>query len=343
MTLSRIVLLAAACLSLASCSEPATLGSALEQVAAKAVASGEFNGNILVARGGVTLYEASIGTANVETAATNEPESRFAIASVSKPITAVLVLQLVEQGKLSPDTRLDAVTPKLIGTRAGAITIHQLLTHTSGIAEQISADPWRRITFDQVRAAAVKPVNGIEYSNTGYVVLALVIEQVTGQSYEAALQSRVFVPADMRDSGVLRTGTTPDHFSVGHHGQMEVAAAEFDFAPEAVDGAGSIYSTTRDLLKFDRALSAHKLLKPATQALMYTQHIPGRYGYGWFLSEQGGKYYPWHAGDMAGYAAAMARQVHRDEVVIVLGNTAATKAKELQHELLKVLKDLPPT
>jgi D-alanyl-D-alanine carboxypeptidase len=341
MYVSRRIAALALGLALAACSKPPTAGGALEEVATKAIASGEFNGNILIARGGVTLYEASIGTANVETGATNTPDSRFAIASVSKPITAVLVMQLVEQGKLSTDTRLDAITPKLITTPAGAITIHQLLTHTSGIAEQISADPWHRITFDHLRTATIKPVNGIAYSNTGYVVLALVIEQVTGVSYEAALQAGIFGPADMRDSGLLRTGKTPDKFSVGHHGQLEVAAAAFDFAPEAVDGAGSIYSTTRDLLKFDRALAANKLLKPGTQARMLQQHVPERYGYGWFLNEQGGRYYPWHSGDMAGYSAAMARQIHRDEVVIVLGNTAATKAKDLQRDFLKVLKGQP--
>jgi CubicO group peptidase (beta-lactamase class C family) len=320
------------------CEASTTSGNEFEAITEKAVASGEFNGNILIAKGGVVLYEASIGTANVDTGAKNTKDSRFLIASVSKPFTAVLVMQLIELGKLKPETRLDAVSIALVGTSAGAITIHQLLTHTSGIEERIGRDPWHRLTLADLKDARVKKVDGIEYSNTGFVCLALVIEQLSGSSLESALQTGIFGPAGMRDSGVLRTGKIPDKFSVGHHGQLEVESAKLDFAPEAVDGAGSIYSTLGDLLKFDRALAANTLLKPETQALMYQQHVPGRYGYGWFLSEQGGRYYPWHSGDMGGYSASMARQINRDEVVIVLGNTAATHARELQREFLQVLK-----
>jgi CubicO group peptidase (beta-lactamase class C family) len=136
----------------------------------------------------------------------------------------------------------------------------------------------------------------------------------------------------------MHAGRTPDNLSVGHRGQVELEVAKLDFAPEAVDGAGSIYSTTRDLYKFDRALASGKLLKPETVALMHRQHVPDRFGYGWFLSEQGGQYYPWHAGDMAGYSASLARQIHRDEVVIILANGAATDARELQGKYLKLLK-----
>jgi len=74
---------------------------------------------------------------------------------------------------------------------------------------------------------------------------------------------------------------------------------------------------------------------------MYTQHVPGRYGYGWFLSEQGGQYYPWHAGDMAGYSASFVRQVQRDESIVILGNTAGTQARALATEFLQALKPAP--
>jgi CubicO group peptidase (beta-lactamase class C family) len=247
----------------------------------------------------------------------------------------------VEQGKLSTDSRLDGIAPSLANTPAGAITIHQLLTHTSGIEEVISRDPSKRITFDDLASAKVGSPGGFAYSNTGFVCLALVIERLTGGAYESALRNGILTPADMRDSGVLRGDRAPDRFSVGHRGQTELEVAKLDFAPEAVDGAGSIYSTARDLLAFDRALGAGKLLKPGTLSLMHRQHVPGRFGYGWFLSEQGGAYYPWHAGNMAGYSTSLARQIHRDEVVIVLANGAAADARELQQQYLTRLKARP--
>jgi CubicO group peptidase (beta-lactamase class C family) len=324
-----------------ACGPPPTLPEQLAAISEKAHATGGLNGNVLIARGGEVLHEASFGTANAGSKAPNAASSRFLIASISKPFTAVLVLQLVEQGKLRADSRLDGIAPPLANTPAGAITIHQLLTHTSGIEEVISRDPSKRITFEDLARAGVKSAGEFEYSNTGFVCLALAIEQLTGGAYEVALRNGIFMPAGMGDSGVLRGDRTPADLSVGHRGQTQLEVAKLDFAPEAVDGAGSIYSTARDLFAFDRALLAGKLLKPETLALMHRQQVPGRFGYGWFLSEQGGAYYPWHAGDMAGYSASLARQIHRDEVVIVLANGAATDARELQRQYLNVLKARP--
>jgi D-alanyl-D-alanine carboxypeptidase len=323
------------------CGSPPALPEQLAAISAEAHAAGELNGNVLIARGGEILHEASFGVANADTKTPNTSSSRFPIASISKPFTAVLVLQLMEQGKLRPDTRLDGIAPGLANTPAGAITIHQLLTHTSGIEELISRDASKRITFEDLARASVRSAGEFEYSNTGFVCLALVIERLTGSKYEDALRNGILAVAGMHDSGVLRGDRTPAGRSVGHRGQTELEVATLDFAPEAVDGAGSIYSTARDLLAFDRALAAGKLLKPETLALMHRQHIPGRFGYGWFLSEQGGAYYPWHAGDMAGYSTSLARQIHRDEVVIILANGAATDARGLQQQYLRALKGAP--
>jgi CubicO group peptidase (beta-lactamase class C family) len=336
--LAAVPLLAAALTMTSACGSPPTLPEQLAAISGEAHASGDLNGNVLIVRGDAILYEASFGVANADTKAPNTAGSRFLIASISKPFTAVLALQLMEQGKLNVDSRLDSVAPSLANTAAGAITIHQLLTHTSGINELISRDPLKRITLDDLKSATVGSPGKFEYSNSGFVVLALVIEQISGGTYEDALQTGILTPADMRDTGVMRAGSAIANLSVGHRGQLELEVAKLDFAPEAVEGAGSIYSTARDLWKFDRALASSKLLKPETLALMHRQHVPERFGYGWFLSEQGGRYYPWHAGDMAGYSTSFVRQIHRDEAVIILANGAASDARELQQKYLRLLK-----
>jgi len=326
---------------LASCSKPDTLEGRIEAVAEHANEEGELNGNVLITRGNTILYEHSFGPADAADDVDNTPDTRFMITSLSEPFTAVLVLQLVAAGKLATDTPLAAVFPVLVDKPAGSITVHQLLTHTSGIDELISHFPGRRITPADLTLAMVNRDGGFNYSNTGYVCLSLVIEAVSGQSYEALLIDRIFKPAGMNDSGVLRSGRKIRHFARGHHGVVGLEAVDLDFAPEAVDGAGSIYSTARDLWRFDRALKANALLSARMQELMFTQHVPGLHGYGWFLSELGGHYYPWHAGDMAGYSASFARQLERDAAIIVLGNTAATDARGLQQQFLQLLNAQP--
>jgi CubicO group peptidase (beta-lactamase class C family) len=326
---------------LAGCSRPETLETRLDAIAQRAKEQGELNGNVLITRGDRVLYEHSFGPADALTEADNRPETRFAIASISKPFTAVLVMQQVQAGKLLPESPLSGIFPNLAGKPAGAVTIHQLLTHTSGIKELISRDPMKRMTALDLETAVMEPGARFEYSNTGFVCLALVIEKQTGESYETALQRGIFIPAGMNDSGVLRTGRQVAGLARGHRGVIGLVPVDADFAPEAVDGAGSIYSTARDLWRFDRALESGRILSPEMQALMYRQHVPGRYGYGWFLSEQGGRYYPWHSGDMSGYSASLVRQIQRDETIIILGNTGSTEAHALQKEFLQLLEAQP--
>jgi CubicO group peptidase (beta-lactamase class C family) len=334
--------LAAMALALAGgCSKPDALEARLDAIAQHAKEEGELNGNVLIARGAKVLYEQSFGPADVEADVDNTAATRFAIASISKPFTAVLVMQLVAAGKLTPQTQLAAIFPTLAGKPAGLVTIHQLLTHTSGIGELISRHPMSRMTVRDLESALLKPNADFEYSNTGYVCLALVVEALTGGSYEAALQRGIFTPAGMNDSGVLRTGKKVKGLARGHRGMVGLAPVVWDFAPEAVDGAGSIYSTARDLWRFDRALAANLILSRKAQALMYTRHVAGRHGYGWFLSEQDGQYYPWHSGDMAGYSVSFVRKIQSDETIIILGNTAGTDAQALQKEFLRVLQPAP--
>ena len=341
-THSRLFAAAALVGLLASaCSKPDSLERRLDAIAQHSHEEGELNGNVLITRGAQVLYEQSFGTADISADIDNAPNTKFLIASISKPFTAVLVMQLVDAGKLSPQTQLATIFPNLSGNPAGVITLHQLLTHTSGLKELISANPMKRITARDLETAQVKPDPDFEYSNTGYVCLVLVMEAVTGEPYEKLIQHAIFDPAGMKDTGVLRTGKKVNGLARGHHGMIGLDPAKLDFAPEAVDGAGSIYSTARDLWRFDRALKADRILSRKSQDLMYTQYEPGHHGYGWFLDEQGGKYFPWHSGDMAGYSTSLVRQIQRDETIIILGNTAATDARALQREFLQVLKQSP--
>jgi CubicO group peptidase (beta-lactamase class C family) len=297
-----------------------------------------FNGSVLVTRGGAVLYQGSFGMADQRRGIANVDATRYLGFSVNKPMTAVLVFQQIEAGKLSLDRRLDGVFPQLVGKPAGAITIAQLLSHTSGVEEVISAHQDRRITPEELATARVSNAGKVAYSSSGFVILALVLEAVSGRSYAQLFDERLRVPAGMRDSGLLQTGEEVPDLARGHRGRGgQREPAPLGLPPEVMEGAGSLYTTTADLARFDQALQAGKLLKEETQKLMYTRVTDDR-AYGWSLAEQGGQYFPWHKGSFRGYTTVFVRQLHRHEMIAVLSNDEDADVLALRTAVLRLLK-----
>jgi D-alanyl-D-alanine carboxypeptidase len=297
-----------------------------------------FNGSVLITRGDAVLYRASFGKANEEANVMNADDTKYPVMSVNKPFTAVLVFQQIESGKLALDQRLDTVFANLSARPAGAITVGQLLSHTSGIEEVISAHRDRRITPVDLEGARVTNSGSAAYSSTGFVCLALVLEVVSGRPYAELIRDRIFEPADMRDSGLLRTGANVPGLAKGYlysGGHRE--PQPLDVPPEVLDGAGSMYSTTDDLAKFDRALASGKLLSAETQKLMYSR-ASAEGSYGWSLGEQGGREFPWQKGSYRGYTSVLVRQIHRDEMIAILSNDHEADVLGLRTKVLRLLK-----
>jgi CubicO group peptidase (beta-lactamase class C family) len=319
-----------------------TLEKEIEGILVSAHRSGKFNGNALVTRNGQTVFEGSFGLADREKNVPNTADTRFLVFSVAKPFTAVLAFQQIDAGKLHLTDTLGGFFPGLQGKPAGAITLRQLLTHTSGISEVIRDHRDRRITPRDLENAKVKSAAGFEYSSTGYVCLGLVLEAATGRPYEALLRESILQPAAMNDSGLLRTGVAVPALSRGYRlnsGRSE--PVDLGVAIEAFDGAGSLYTTARDLWRFDAALAAGKILPQKTQDLMVSQQVKGKYGFGWFLDEQSGKYFPWHKGDYRGHTAVFVRQIHRQEAVIILSNQEEADVLGMRTKILRALKAHP--
>jgi CubicO group peptidase (beta-lactamase class C family) len=335
-----LMLILLSCAVLAGCGpgSNAPVGQQIDALMQNAVRQG-FSGNVLVMRGNAVLYRRSFGMADRAAARLNSADTPFLIASVSKPLTALLVLRLVEQGRLTPATRLEQIFPQTRGTQAGSVTVAQLLSHTSGLEEVIERHLPRAITADDLKAAVIVGTPGRHaYSGSGYVVLKLVAEKASGVSYSELLEREILAPANMRRSGVLRDGAVAD---------LALAYASSDgtkpvrrSAPLAViDGAGSLYSTVDDLARLDRALRENRLLRPETQALMNRDQTgSGDWSYGWALSEQGGRYYPWHRGDFDGYHALLVRQVHSGECVVILSNSDSMDVSALKNDLMRILR-----
>jgi D-alanyl-D-alanine carboxypeptidase len=328
------------CAAVAGC-EPSTdlpLAAQIDAVFREAHHSGKFDGTVLVTRGDSVLYQSSFGFADIARNTANTADTRFLVFSVNKPLTAVLVFQLIEKARISLDDTLDRFFPNLAGKPAATITLAQLLTHTSGIEEIIERHPGRRVTPEDLETANVNKPGTFAYSSSGFVCLALALESVTGRSYASLLEQQILRPAGMADSGVLRSNVPVDQLAVGYRRtDQRRLPSPLQVPPEILDGAGSLYTTAADLWRFDRALKDGRLLSSATQDLMLKPQSDDR-AFGWSLGEQDGKYFPWHKGSFHGYTAVFVRQTHRQEMVAILANVEDADVLALRTRVLRLLK-----
>jgi CubicO group peptidase (beta-lactamase class C family) len=317
-----------------------------------------FDGVVLVSQGDEILYEKAFGLADRTFLIRNTPSTKFHIASVSKPITAAAVLLLADHGKLA---LTDPVSKFVLDFPNGEhITIEQLLTHYSGLADTSSRpeyDEWSR--FPQTPASLEQrlaklpprsnPDTKFSYSNSNYHLLALIIEKASGRSYGDFLDANIFKPLGMSatahhgaDSAIvtnLATGYMPE----GSDGFAK--PPYFDWT--AKTGNGSLYTTARDLLRFHHALQRGGLLKPQTVEQSYGFGLKDRQvGMFWFRREQYGHRSVYVGGSSPGFKAYIERFIDDDLAVIVLANTYIASTTPLADDIRAILwqKDpvLPP-
>lgn len=304
----------------------------------KAFQEHKFIGNVLVADSGQIIYRKSFGQADAALKIQNSDTTKFLIASLSKPITAIVILKLVERGQLKLENPLKTFF-KSANAELGNVTIHQLLTHSSGIREFIIKE--RKSDIDsllQKATRAFEPGSDFEYSNSGYVLLIKIAELITGKGYEELVKAEVFQPANMTSSGVARNDRSWE-FAKGYTDATQKQTETVDYPFENVNGAGSLYSTTDDLYKLDQALYSNVLLSEKTKALMLKQHIAEKYGYGWFISERGGVWdVYWHKGNLPGATGIISRRIKTRQLIVLLSNAGQTDIDDLEISISKILK-----
>lgn len=243
---------------------------------------GVFNGALLVARNGQEIYARTYGVRDVETNTALDVDDRFAIASIGKAFTRVAISQLIQQGRLTPETTIGDVLPDYPNVVSRAATVEQLLGHRGGIANFFGPAtreiPKTQFSSNHAYYEVVSRLEPMfapgareEYCNGCYVVLGEIIERVSGQPYERYVAEHIFAPAGMSRSGFFR------------HDQLPADAARFLGRPRgpesplqdvtrfhgiAGSAAGNAYSTLRDLLAFDNALRENRLTSPEMTAQM---------------------------------------------------------------------------
>ena len=295
------------------------------------------NGEVIAANG--------FGESNVELAVPVTPQTIFQSGSVGKQFTAVAVMLQVEDGKLALD---DPVTKYLPGAPDSwrRITIRHLLTHTSGIPDYTEslADQGpqginfrRDYTEEELTQAAFKlplefePGSRWKYSNTGYLLLGVVIRRVSGQFYGDVLKERVFTPLGMKTARIISEEDIVPNRAAGYrlvNGELKNQEWVAPSLNTTADGA--LYLSTLDFLAWDRGLRSQAILKPQSWAAIYTPVTlkSGKtypYGFGWFLDQSGGK--PWyrHSGSWQGFRTYISRYLGDDLTIIVLTNLAEAR------------------
>lgn len=290
----------------------------------------KYSGAVLVAKGDEILLDKGYGMANYKENIPNRPDNVYGIGSISKSFTATAVMQLQEKGLLNVN---DPISKYIKGNKRGDdITIHHLLTHTSGLPRDGlkfgSSDVplYKNIDFINAAQLLFEPGEKYSYSNEGYILLAAIIEKVSGKSYNDYIRDNIFKPLNMDSSRCGIDNSYGNNQAAAYElltGEpKEVPLASFSYAI----GCGNIYSTVEDLYKYDRALYGEKLLSRKSLDKMFTSYSDGTHGYGWGISQRFGVREISHTGHIEGYYSIMIRFPEDDTVIILLSNNNDGKA-----------------
>ncbi len=289
-----------------------------------------FNGSILVAKEGKILLRKGYGKADFKKRISNTPETVFRLASITKQFTAMAVLILEEQGKLSTNNPLSKYIPDY--PEGDKITIHNLLTHTSGIEEYfrdelISWDhyylPEELISIFKDKPLNFPPGERFQYCNSNYILLGYIIEKVSGKKYGDFLREYIFAPLDMKVSGYEDGKIKFKNKAIGYYSIKPKPTVAFNFDMSITYSAGGLCSTVDDLYKWDQALYTEKLVKKETLKKMLTPYSPViNYGYGWagWTNETSTFVNMDHTGSFSGFSSYIYRDIRNQTVIIMLSN-----------------------
>jgi CubicO group peptidase (beta-lactamase class C family) len=286
---------------------------------------------VVVLHDGVPLFRRAYGLANVESGIAATYETNYRLASMTKQFTAAAILLLTEDGRLSIDDPVRRWLPTLPDA-VDAVTIRHCLTHSSGLMDYEYLIPDG--TRTQLRDADVlrlleaenrnyfSPGTGYRYSNTAYVLLALIAEAASGQQFAALLRERVFQPLQMRNTVAFETGISDvAHRAFGYSAARQAWTRADQSLTSATLGDGGVYSSIDDLAKWDAALGDGRLLRPASLGLAFAASIQTddaavQYGFGWRITGEA----RWHSGETVGFRNVIVRYLERRFTVIVLTN-----------------------
>lgn len=314
-----------------------------------------FNGTLMIAKKGKEIYEKSYGYSNTINNGKISSKSIFPIASLTKPFTALLVLKLIEENKISIDDTIGNFFENY--PMGNKITIKHLLTHTSGIYE-ILRNPYyceklktnekfnstEIISFFKDKPLDFEPGTKFSYSNSGYDLLGMIIEKVTGQSYENCLKKYILNPLKMTNTGCdynqVKEGKNKvtGYSYLSNSKQIETNL----WNPNLLFSSGGLYSSISDLLKLYNGLKANKIISKKTFGLATTPFLDS-YGYGWFIDTIGNDKIINHGGNIEGFTSYFLMNEENDICIILLNNITSSSLERIGNSVYKIITNKPYT
>lgn len=320
---------------------------------------GKFNGSVLVSDQGKVIYKKGFGMANMEWDIPNKANTKHRLGSITKQFTAMLILQLVAEGKLDLQEPITKYLPDYPKASGDIITTHHLLTHTSGIPNYTSFPKFMQDEsrnpytpeefvkkFDE-KDLDFAPGEKYRYSNSGYFLLGVLVEKLSGKTYEQMLQDKIFAPLNMNNTGFDNHGDILKNRATGYekHGKNYVNSRYIDMTiPYA---AGSMYSTVEDLYKWDKALYTTKLLSKEYMTKYFKPYVlafgKAHYAYGWAVgynkigSSNDSIYTISHGGGINGFNTNISRATSDKSLVVLLNNTGGAPLNEMTRAIRGIM------
>lgn len=353
------------CLSILLCTSTMTFGQTkakkIDALLNQYKSYGEFNGSALVATDGEVIIKKGYGMANMEWDIPNSPNTKHRLGSITKQFTAMLILQLAAEGKLDLQAPITTYLPNYPKKNGDKITTHHLLTHTSGIPnytafpkffEEESRNPYTTEEFTkkfQDMELQFSPGENFNYSNSGYFLLGVLIEKLSGKTYEEMLNEKIFSPVGMKDSGFDHHSNILKNRATGYqkNGNGFVNSPYLDMSiPYA---AGSLYATVEDLYLWDQALYTNKLLPQKYMELYFKPYIPAfdsfHYAYGWMVGNEAlgnttdSLAVITHGGGINGFNTQISRSVSDQSLVVLLNNTGGAPLGQITRSILGIINN----
>jgi CubicO group peptidase (beta-lactamase class C family) len=323
-----------------------------------------FNGTVLVAQKGEVIFKKGYGYADIEWGIENEPHMKFRIGSITKQFTSMLIMQLVEAKKIKLDARIIDYLPDFRKDTGDRITIHNLLTHTSGIPNFTNipgfwSDSIRvhysldRLVYELCAGdLEFEPGSTFRYSNSNYIILGAIIENVSGKPYEEMLREKILMPLEMENTGIDNFQRIIEDRAAGYERRGNVLINASYIYMQNAYAAGAMYSTVEDLFIWDQALYTNKLLGNKYKKKMFTPFL-GNYAYGWGVykvgfadntgfnnSEDSVKLIA-HSGGITGFTSLIQRFPEDRYTIILCDNTGSGFLSEISRALRNILYDKP--
>ena len=315
------------------------------------VSINKFNGTVLVTKNGHTTYNNSFGYNNKKKDIYLKNNDIFPIGSLTKPFTSILILKLIEQNLISLDDKISKFIPEY--PSGSEITIQNLLTHTSGIYEGLRSpkyleqlyskktfNHYEKMSFFINEPLDFEPGSKFNYCNSGYSLLGIIIEKITGRSYSQNLKKYIFDPLEMKNTGSDYSRVKKNKV-IGYSYLSNSKNVEAEMAnPDLLFSSGALYSNAKDLQRFYKGIKSTSIISDK-EFKQSTSVFKEGYGLGWFIDKIGNDSVVNHGGNIEGFTSYFAMNLNKDICVILLSNTTSSSLERIGNSIYKIVTNQP--